>query len=319
MKVFKSMGKAKKALAQPRYIAVGILVLVALFPFVVRDPYILHIGILILIWFAFSEAWNLLAGYAGQVSFGHAAFFGLGAYTAALLYTRLEFPVLASLFAAGAVAMLFSIPIGLVCFRLRGVYFSLAVMAFAHVLRVIARNWRSFTEGAVGIALPILPVSKAFYYYAALAMALLMLGVLYKVVHSKLGFYFVAIREDQDAAEALGIPTTKYKLIALVISAFLSGMIGAFFAYYMSYINPPIVFSGTDVSLAVMLVTVFGGIGTIWGPAIGATIITIFSEITRILFGEVHLMIYGALIIMVMVFMPEGIAGGLRRLLGRRE
>ena len=293
-----------------------ILVLLALVPLVQRNPYILHMMIMVLIWITLGQSWNLLGGYTGQVSFGHATFYGLGAYGAGLLYFHKEISTWYGMILGPIVAMIFAVPIGLICFRLRGAYFALAMLALAEVLRLVATNWISFTNGSVGIL--IVPVvSKVLYYYMALALAAISFYVIYRVLQSKWGFYFIAIREDQDAAESMGINTTQYKLISLLISAFFTGLAGAFYMNYMAFIDPPVVFSLVDISIMMILVVMLGGAGTLYGPAIGAVIMVLLSEVFRAYFGHANLLILGILIILIIVFIPDGVVE-IRRFLRRK-
>lgn len=296
------------------YYKLLIFLIVLVLPFILDNEYVLHLLILIIMWTILGASWNLLGGYTGQVSFGHAAFFGVGAYTACLLYTKLGIPLWLGMLAAGVSGALISIPIGAICFRLRGPYFSLSVLAFAEVLRLITLHWKSFTEGAVGILLidPILS-TKVGFYYLILALAILVFLVISYVLKRRLGFYFLAIREDEDAAESLGIFTARYKLFALIISAFFTGVMGSFFANYTSYIDPYIVFSIGDVSIAMVLVVVLGGIGTFWGPLIGASIVVLLSEGFRNIFASASVLIYGVLIIVVIMFLPKGIVGSVKK------
>ena len=293
-----------------------ILVLLALVPLVQRNPYILHMMIMVLIWITLGQSWNLLGGFTGQVSFGHATFYGLGAYGAGLLYFHKEISTWYGMILGPIVAMIFAVPIGLICFRLRGAYFALAMLALAEVLRLVATNWISFTNGSVGIL--IVPVvSKVLYYYMALALAAISFYVIYRVLHSKWGFYFIAIREDQDAAESMGINTTQYKLISLMISAFFTGLAGAFYMNYMAFIDPHVVFSLVDISIMMILVVMLGGAGTLYGPAIGAVIMVLLSEVFRAYFGHANLLILGILIILIIVFIPDGVVE-IRRFLRRK-
>lgn len=294
-------------------VASGVGILVLGFPLLVSDPYFLHLAILFLLWVVLGGSWNLLGGYAGQISFGHAAFFGMGAYTSSLLFTRGGVPPWPGMLLAGLAAVLLAIPMGWICFRLRGPFFALSMLALSEFLRLVALNWRSLTEGAVGILLPPFFLGKLPYYYIIVAVAAATLLVTRLVVDSKLGFYLVAIREDQDAAEALGIDTTSYKLVALILSAFFTGMGGSFYANYMAYIDPSIVFSIVDLSIAMILVAVLGGMGTLWGPPVGALVIVGLSELFRAYFAAAHLIIYGLLIILVILFLPEGIVGSLQQ------
>ena len=280
-----------------------------LFPLVVRHDYYIHIGILVLMWVILGTAWNLLGGYTGQVSFGHAAFFGVGAYTAGLLALKLGISAWWGMVFGGMMAALFGLPLGLICFRLRGPYFALAMLALAEVMRLIATNAVGLTNGMVGILLMPSFVSKLPYYYIALVLALASIATVAKVMHSKWGYYFVSIREDQDAAESLGISSLKYKMYSMSISAFFTGMAGAFYINYMGFIDPAVVFSLPHISIMVILVAIMGGVATIWGPALGALIMVVLSEIFRTSFGTAHVLSFGILVILVIIFLPNGLVG----------
>ena len=283
-----------------------ILTMLALVPLFERNPYILHMMIMVLIWICLGQSWNLLGGYTGQVSFGHATFYGVGAYSAGLLYFHKEISTWYGMILGPFAAMSFAIPLGLICFRLRGAYFALAMLAMAEVLRLVATNWISFTNGSVGILI-VPTVSKISYYYMALGLAAVSFYAIYRVVHSKWGFYFIAIREDQDAAESMGIKTTRYKLYSLLISAFFTGLAGAFYMNYMAFIDPHVVFSLVDISIMMILIVMLGGAGTFYGPAIGAIIMVLLSEVFRAYFGHANLLVLGILIILIIVFIPDGV------------
>ena len=310
MRHLTSMIREKKKGVLPIVILLVILIILPLF---VKNQYILHLIILVMMWAALGISWNLLGGYTGQVSFGHAAFFGVGAYTACLLHTKLGVSLWAGFLFAGVAGALISIPIGAICLRLRGPYFALSVLALAEILRLITLHWKSFTEGAVGILL-IVPVmgEKVEYYYLILGLGIFIMLTIAYILKRRMGFYFIAIREDEDAAEALGIFTTRYKLYSLIISAFFTGIIGSFFANYTQFIDPYIVFSIGEVSIAMVLVVVLGGIGTFWGPVVGALIVVLLSEGFRSFFAQASILVYGALIIIVILFLPRGIVGSIK-------
>lgn len=299
---------------------VGLLLMIlalALLPLFVRSSYILHLVILFLMWLALGESWNILGGFTGQISFGHAAFFGIGAYVTSLLFVKAGVPLwLGGLFGS-LIAVVISVPIGIVCFRLRGPYFALTVLGVSEIFRLIATNWRAVTSGPVGILFPPVFNSKVPFYYIVLLLAVLSVSLAWLTLRSKPGYYFRAIREDQSAASALGINTTLFKLLALMESAFLTGLVGGFFAPYQGYIDPDIVFSSADISIAMIVVTVLGGIGTVFGPAVGAVIVVALSEVFRSTLGEAHFLVYAALIICIVLFLPEGILGRLERLFSR--
>ncbi len=309
---------SKQAHAERRHLLLWVVYGVAaaaivLFPWVDRSPYHLHLVILFALWAALGQAWNILGGFAGQVSFGHAAFFGVGAYTVSLLYKRAGFPIELGVLASAAVAAAISVPVGLVCFRLRGPYFALTMLGVAEILRLLAINWRSFTGGPVGILFPPIFHEKLPFYYAAVGLAVVALGAAWWVLRSRLGFKLRAVREDEEAASAIGVSPAWAKLQAMVISAFLTGLLGGFFAPYQGYIDPDIVFSLGEVSIAMVVVAVLGGIGTVWGPVVGAAVVTILAEILRSTLGGAHLLAYAALLIVIVRYLPGGLLGLLVR------
>jgi len=297
------------------------LALLAAFPLAVQNPYVLHLLIMTFLWVLLGQAWNLLGGFTGQISYGHAAFFGVGAYTTGILVKSGLSPAAAwsGLLLGGLTAALIASVIGWICFRLRGPYFSLSVLALAEVLRLVAVNWKQLTNGAEGILYIPAFRSKAYYYWIILAIAALAFVVIRSVMRSKLGFYFLSIREDQDAAESLGIDTTKYKLYSLLISAFFTGAAGSFYMNYLGFIDPGIVFSIADISIMMILVTILGGAATLAGPIVGAVIYILVSEFFRVWFKSGHLIFFGILIIFIIIFFPSGIVGTIKeRRAGRK-
>jgi branched-chain amino acid transport system permease protein len=301
-------------------------------PFVLKSEYFLHLMILFLLWVVIGSSWNVLAGYTGQVSFGHAAFFGVGAYTAGLLFQHLQVSPWWGMALGGIVAVLIGLPFGAICFPLRGAYFALASLALGEGIRHVATIAESFTGGMEGIMIMPTFVSKVPYYYIALTLAVLSVLSIRLIVNSRPGYYFVSIREDQDAAESLGIDTTLYKNISLAISAFWTGMAGALYMNYMGFIDPNVVFSLHDYSIMAILVAIVGGVGTIYGPTVGAFIMVAFQEFFRTgFFGlfeylgdktgspvfttlgdavrQSHVLGFGLLVIVVILFLPNGIAG----------
>ncbi len=286
------------------------LIAVAL-PLVIKAPYQQHILILVLIWATMGTAWNLLSGYAGQVSFGHAAFFGVGAYSAGLLTLHLGLSPWWGLILGPVMAMLVALPIGAIAFRLRGPYFALATLALGEIFRLVFLNTTSFTNGAKGILIMPAITSKLFYYYVGLGMLAVTVLVVYLIVHSKVGFYLVSIREDQDAATSLGIPTTIYKNLALLPSALFTGLAGAFYMNYVAFIEPNIVFNLTNISVMVILVVMLGGVATTWGPTIGAALYIIMGELFRTTLGPANVLVFGVIVCLIIMFLPNGIAGEL--------
>jgi branched-chain amino acid transport system permease protein len=304
------MGKKHLAL-------VFLAILAVTFPVFVESNYYRHLVIIALMWVVVGSAWNLLAGYTGQVSFGHAMFFGIGAYTAGILVTKLEMSAWWGMLFGGIIAMLIGLFVGWVCFRLRGPYFALATLAGGEIFRLIATNWEDLTDGMVGILIIQTYTSKILYYYIALALSTLCILVIYLVMKSKWGYYFVSIREDQDAAASLGINTTLYKNVSLMISSFFTGTAGAFYMNYMAFIDPHVVFSLHYISIMAILVGIVGGVATAMGPAVGAFIMVGLQETFRSAFfgvapawtSEAHALVFGLLVIFVILFLPNGIVG----------
>jgi branched-chain amino acid transport system permease protein len=296
-------------------IIVGILSL--LFPLLIRSDYYQHLVIIALMWVIIGASWNLLAGYTGQVSFGHAIFFGVGAYTAGILVTKLHISAWWGMLFGGPVAMAVALFVGWVCFRLRGPYFALATLAGGEIFRLVATNWESLTDGMVGILIIQSFRSKLPYYYIVLSLAAACICVIYLVMKSKWGYYFVSIREDQDAAESLGINTTLYKNVSLLISAFFAGTAGAFYMNYMAFIDPHVVFSLHYISIMAILVGIVGGVATTMGPAVGAFIMVGVQETFRSAFfglapkwiSQAHALVFGLLVIFVIMFMANGVVG----------
>jgi branched-chain amino acid transport system permease protein len=300
-------------------IPLAVLALLAVVPLVpgLTSSYSMHILILALLWSVVGMGWNLLGGYCGQVSFGHAAFFGIGAYTAGILYRHAGASAWWGLPLAALTVPLGALAIGYICLRLRGPYFALGTLAMGEVLRVTAENLEGFTGGARGIMLDRRTwVGKEPYYYIMLGLAVVTFLAVELVVRSKAGYYFVAIREDQDAAESLGIPTTLYKNVALILSALFTGFAGAFYTSYMGYIDPEIVFALHDVSIITIMVVMVGGVATRWGPFVGAGIMVVLSEFIRSLprIGAAHQTLFGVLLIVIIIFLPNGVVGDRRKI-----
>jgi branched-chain amino acid transport system permease protein len=298
------------------------------FPWIFVQPYPRDVMIRIFLYALLAQAWNLLGGYCGQVSLGSAVFFGIGAYTSSVLSLWWGVSPWLGMLAGMGLAILVSQAIGYPCFRLRGHYFAIATIGIGEIVQTVAINWDAI-GGARGIWLPIKPETlmnfqfhkaKWVYYYIALALLAAVFGLTAFIERSRLGYYFRAIREDPDAAQSLGVPLTRYKLLAIAGSAAFTALGGTFYAQYVLFIDPESVFP-TSLSILVCLVAVLGGVGTLWGPALGAGVLISLSEATRVWLGgtgkAVDLMIYGGLIVLVSVFQPGGLMGMVGRL-GRR-
>ncbi len=321
----------------------------AVFPQFVRKPYVLHMGVMLFLAIIQGQAWNVIGGYTGQYSVGHAAYFGVGAYVTMMLLEVAHVPPWWGLLVAMAASVLLSVGIGAITFRLRGPYFVLASIAVAEIIRLAALYFKDFTRGAEGFLLSSIPplhlggwtvefFGKRPFYYAGLLFAVLVIAANYAVERSKLGYYFQAIREDQDAAHSLGIDLALYKSIALAISAAFTAAAGGFFAMFVKFIDPNIGF-GIDVSVQIVLICIIGGIGTILGPVVGAMVLVPLSEILRnprglaqvgilaedsatvrfieTYLSNAHLLVYGILVVVVILFAPDGVVGVIRTLVAR--
>jgi branched-chain amino acid transport system permease protein len=326
-----------------------VVVLLALFPSFVKKPYILHMWVMLFLAVIQGQAWNVIGGYAGQYSVGHSAYFGVGCYVTMMLLEVAKIPPWWGIWAAAAIAVLLSVVIGAITFRLRGPYFVLASISVAEIIRLAALHFRGFTRGAEGFLLSSIPPLQVFgleiefftkrsFYYAGLVLAVVTILANFAVERSKLGYYFQAIREDQDAAHSVGINLTLYKCLALAISAAFTAAAGGFFAMFVKFIDPNIAF-GLDVSVGIVLICIIGGIGTILGPVLGAMVLVPLSEVLRNPRGLVqvgvlssdssivrfietylsnaHLLVYGILVVVVILFAPDGVLGVVRKTLAR--
>jgi len=264
-----------------------------------------------LLWVATSLAWNLLGGVTGQVSFGFAVFYGLGAYAAAFAINGGLNPYLAFV-AGGLVAGLASVLIGVPTFRLRGPYFAIATIGLGEAVRIVMSNL-AVTGGASGYRLLATGrFSQVEHYYTALGVAWLAFLTSWYVMRSPFGLALRAVREDEDAAADLGVHPFRCKLIVHALSAFLTGVAGGAFARYTAYIHPDGVFSFAT-SISILLMSVIGGLGTLLGPVIGAAVYSIVQEEMVVNFPRFHLLLYGALLILIVLFEPGGLIGLARR------
>jgi branched-chain amino acid transport system permease protein len=252
-------------------------------------------------------SWNIISGFTGYTSFGHVAFYGIGAYTCAILVADYRWPWLPTLGVAAVLAAAVGAAIGYPVLRLKGPYFAIAMLGAAEGTRVVATVWDSLTHGGLGISLPSAETSSPTYY-AMLTLMLLTIVVAYWVGHSRFGVRLNAIREDEGAAEALGINATLYKLAAFVLSAVFPAVAGGIQAYKVLYIDPPSVFF-VQITIAMALMSMLGGKGTVIGPIVGAVLLYTAQELTWVNFPTAHLIAYGLFIILVARFMPRGLMG----------
>ncbi|MHB8535516.1 MAG: branched-chain amino acid ABC transporter permease [Sulfuricaulis sp.] len=264
---------------------------------------------------ALAQAWNLISGMTGYVSFGHAAFFGVGAYAGALFLTW-GFPWWLAVFQGAGVAALIAVPLGMLTLRLRGPYFAIAMLGLNEIGRIVATLWVGLTNGGSGITLqPALLPPLGVEYFTALALALGATLLLAWIHRHRFGLELRAIREDEEAAEMVGVNTTLNKVIAFILSALIPGAVGAVYVLYTSYINPGSAFAHAR-NVEMIVVVLFGGSGTVWGPILGAAIIMILREMLWAEFPAVHLALLGVLLLVVVLYLPGGIVSLARR---RRE
>lgn len=252
-------------------------------------------------------SWNIISGFTGYTSFGHVAFYGIGAYACAILVVDYTWPWIPTLLVGALVAGCVAVAIGYPVLRLKGPYFAIAMLGMAEGTRVVATVWDDLTHGGLGISFP--SVDNAVpTYYAMLVLMLVTIAVAYLVAHSRFGIRLNAIREDEVAAEALGINVTRYKLVAFALSAIFPAMAGGIQAYKVLYIEPQAVFF-VQITIAMALMSMLGGKGTVIGPIVGAVLLYTAQELTWVNFPTAHLIAYGVFIIVVARFMPRGLMG----------
>jgi branched-chain amino acid transport system permease protein len=292
---------------------------VALLPVVTSSGVVLNIAIMTLYAALLGQAWNLLAGFGGQFSFGHAVFFGSGAYAAAVLQTRFGWNAWAALPAALALGAAVGGFIGALSFRygLRGSYFALVTLAFAEVFRILANNVQ-FTGAGVGLMIKLEPgaarfqfADKAGYLYVILAFVVVGLLVSWWLKRSRYGAWLQAVRDNEDSAAALGVNVFAVKLQAIMLSGALTAAAGVFYVQYFQYIDPSLAY-GPAVSVEALLGPIIGGLGTVWGPLLGAAVLHLLGEATRGLVSSlpgVNLIAYGVLLVLMIMFLPRGIIG----------
>lgn len=296
-----------------RRVWLPLLLAAALVPVAVRSEYILNTAVLAGIYVILASSLNITNGYTGLFSFGHAAFYGIGAYTAAILATRFGWGFALTLPAAGVVAAAFGAALALPTLRLSGIFLALVTIGFQEIAYLITLNWIGLTRGPMGI--PGIPPAALFglelrgnagYYWLVLALDVLTLFVLSRIVTSRVGRAFVAIREDELAAEASGIPAFRMKVLSFVIATFFAGIAGAFFAHHARFVSADSF--RLDETFVILTMLIVGGLGSLAGPVIGAVALVILPEASRFL-AEYRGVVYGLILIGVILFRPEGVAG----------
>ncbi|MHB8487628.1 MAG: branched-chain amino acid ABC transporter permease [Candidatus Dormibacteria bacterium] len=310
-----------------RWTALLIAVVIAvLVPVIETDPATVNIAVFTAMYVGLATAWNIMGGYTGYVSLGHAAFFGFGAYAFGLVLAHLGIQAGYEPFlfvpVAGALTVLLAVVIGWIALRTRAATFVIVTIAMMFMIQLLAENLVGLTGGGSGLSFPVPPWSGDFFdtpfYYAMLLMALVSLAISWWIRRSKFGLGLLAIRDDEDKALAVGVPAHAYKLTAFIISAGLVGMIGAVYGYYVTYIYPQYAIDPL-VGISLVLMVFLGGLGTLWGPVLGAVILEPAQLWLAYNFGQVglYLMLYAAVFLVVILLMPRGIVPSLGDLLRR--
>lgn len=305
----------------------GLLAIAIVFPFVFPSSFAVNFGVLALFYAFIGQSWNIAGGFAGQLSFGHVVFFGAGAYTSTILQMRFGFSPWIGLPASALAGAVVGFVIAFLSFRagLKGSYFALITLAFAEVLRIVA-NSVDITGGGMGMLIPAKPgaanfqfVERIGFYFLILALTVGSVAIAIWLKHSRFGAQLAAIRENEDAARALGIDVFREKVKVMMLSGAIAGMGGCFFAQYFLYIDPLVAF-GIDKSVEMLLVSMIGGAGTVYGPLIGAVLLAGVGDLTRVLTNVqgLSLVLYGGLLVVIIAFLPNGLVDLFQRL-GRRS
>ncbi len=300
----------------PWALHLSVLTVAILFPFVFPSNFMVNFGVMALFYAFIGQSWNISGGFAGQLSFGHVAFFGVGAYASTIVQLRLGWSPWLGLPAAALAGAAVGGVIGVLSFRagLKGSYFALITLAFAEVLRIVT-NSVSFTGGGLGMLIPMKASAANFqfaersgFYFLILLMAALSVALAEWLRRSRFGAQLTAIRENEDSAKALGIHVFREKVKVMLLSGAIGGMGGCFVAQYFLYIGPLVVF-GVDKSVEMLLVSMIGGAGTVYGPLVGALLLASISDITRVLtqIQGLSLVLYGGLLVVIIAYLPNGL------------
>ena len=301
------------------YVSVLVLALLLIIPLTAGSPFVYHLFILICSYAALASAWNIVGGFAGQLSLGHAVFYGVGAYTTTLLMINLGISPWIGMFVGAILSSAVAVVISWPCFRLRGPFFALATIAVLEVVRLMAINQHDVTGGAAGLGVPLkLGVEWMLfrprwpYLLIAFGFLIITLAVSWKIKNSRLGYYLIAVREREDAAHAVGVNSVKVKLIAVILSAFLTSLVGSFHAMYLTFIEPGSMFS-LEMSIQIAMFALIGGLGTVSGPLIGTLLVFPLAELARGWLGDlgsgVHGLVYGIVLVVVVLTIPQGVVG----------
>ena len=293
---------------------IAIMISLLIVPFVGVSGYVVRLLAMIFFWIGKTGCWNIISGYTGYIDFGAVGYYGIGSYVTAILMSKGHVPFLVSILISGVVSALFALPIGLPTLRLKGAYFGIATLAFAEAMKQIFLEFDKtvgvhFFEGPHGITLPIGPKNEFFYYIGVVVMVAV-IGITYWIRRSKFGYALRAIHEAEHAAELSGVDTLRAKIKAYMISAFFLGLIGGVEAYWLTYITPHMVFE-VLITIQMVVMSLLGGIGTVFGPVVGASFLTIIYEVLHRDFPYTYAIIVGFIVVVVVLLMPKGIVGTL--------
>jgi branched-chain amino acid transport system permease protein len=312
----------------------ALLVITAAIPLTTKNNYILHVLIQVLFFGYLGQSWNIMCGYTGQLSFGHAAFFGIGTYTSTLLLLRLGVTPWLGMFVGAFLAALLGLAVGAVSFKYgaKGVFFAFITLATAEIVKLVALLWGSLTNGAEGLLIPfreqnifmysIAMENRWLFYYIIFGKLIICIYIAHRIRKMRLGYYLRALRQSEDAAEMIGLNVYRYKLLAVAISAFLTAFAGTFYAHYYQHFEPEDIF-GIPVSFNILFPVIIGGGGYLFGPLLGSGILTLFEEVSRAIMPEMmhgfHRILYGVLIIVVILYLPEGLMSIFSKLKSKLE
>jgi len=306
----------------PILVFIGI---VAAYPVVVGNSYLRYVGVLTVMYMVLSTSWNLMGGFTGYVSLGHVAFFGIGAYAGGLLVLRLDMANIPAVLLAGLIVGVLGAMIGYVALRVRGSSFVIVTIALVYIAGLLVQGWRGLTNGSMGLVVPSgfdgdrVDLHR-FYHWHFTVLLLIVLSLWWFIDRSKFGMGLKAVREDEDKAQSLGVPTATFKLIAFTLSAAFTGLGGALYASWFGFLDPIFAFQ-ILISSQIVLMALLGGMRTLWGPVLGAVILIPSTEYFLVRFGEtqLHLVASGLLLGVVVLLMPDGIIPMVQRQLARRH
>ncbi len=292
-------------------------VLFCLLPLVL-NLYQIHVIIVCLFYVMMASSWNLIAGYTGQVSFAHAAFAGIGAYTSGILAVKFGVNPWIGICLGIILAGLIGLGVGVLCLKMGGIYLSLATLGFSEILYIVISNEYEITRGTMGLQIPGLlkTYSKTGYFYILLVGALITIGIIYRLIHSNIGLNFRAVQNDEKAAASLGVNVVRIRVLAFTLSSALAGLAGGLYGHYLMLITPEI--PSLDLQFLVLAMAVIGGLGSFAGPIVGAFILEILAEYIRA-YGEFHVLVFGLVALIMARFAPDGIMGLLGNLKARKE